>query len=241
MDTTDIRIRVDSQTYSILKEEQSNHKLKIKRTISLANIILHYFNEGINNATEEELNGLKTIPLTNSLGKHTENNDFTNGEEYIHEISLKIDDIGIQLSELDHNIQNKLVNIFNNISRNNEPNINILEIRGQLNDLQHNIRNNNNNTKSSSAIDNSTLSDIKRSLNKIEIQTRKSMMDKLLPYATPLIQLVSHLLLNKKIESSKNTDNTEVLGQLKTIITKLPDEGKKFVTQFIDQNLDDIL
>ena len=239
METTNIRIQVDSKTYSTLKEQQFNHKLETKRTISLANIIIHYFNEGINNATEDELNGLKSISITNSLGNHIENNDFTNREEYFQEISLKIDDIGIQLSEHDHSIQNKLVNIFNNISRNNEHNINLLEIRSQLNDLQHHIRNNN--TKSSSAIDRSTLSDIKRSLNKIDIQTQKSMMDKLLPYATPLIQLVSHLLLNKKIESSKSTDNTEVLGQLKTIIAKLPDEEKKFVTQFIDQNLDDIM
>ncbi len=237
METTDIRIRVDSETYSILKEEQSNHKLKTKRTISLANIILHYFNEGINNAKEDELNGLKSISLSNSIGHNdNEDNDLKEDSNF-REISINIDKIFTQLNEHDIIIQNKLMDISNNISQNNEPTIYQLEIKNQLNQLQYLISN----TKPSTSTDNSSISEIKHSLNKIDRQTQKSTIEKILPYATPILQIISFLMLNKNIKSNKDGENTKVLDQLSIIIEKLPEEEKKLVTDFIDQNIDDIL
>ncbi len=141
METKNIRIEVDSNTYSTLKEEQFNHKLETKRTISLANIILHYFYEGINNATEEGSNGLRTISTHNNLGDPENKNSFINDKAYFNDIASNIEKIATKLNEHDYTSHNKLVEIFNLISRNNEPNIYQLDIKNKLNELNYQISN----------------------------------------------------------------------------------------------------
>ena len=77
-------------------------------------------------------------------------------------------------------------------------------------------------------------------MNNIDKQTHKSSIEKILPYATPILQIISFLSLNKSIKSNSN-DKTNAVNQIKLIIEKLPDQEKELITQIIDQNLNDIL
>lgn len=255
MEAKNIRILADMETYAILLEEQENYQIANQRKISLADVILHYFYEGYNNATDETDTGLRIIPEEPEEVKSESISQLSGGGEYTNYELLEstlgkfnnkleaIDSLNKQFGSL----ENLLQTIKNNSFQNNRQDSNNSQLlAAQMENVKLTVENSN--LKSDLDFNkkyggNSNLDDkfkeIKKSLEIIEKQTKKSIIEKILPYANPILLILHHFLTDKKLNSNLNLN--DLLEKVKPIITNLADEEQEIVNSFIQKAVEDFM
>ncbi|MCF8297013.1 MAG: hypothetical protein K9J13_05640 [Saprospiraceae bacterium] len=251
-----IRIVVDEDTYTLLQREQDNYYVVNQRKISLADVFKHYFDEGYNNATEEADTGLRIISdgindgkpesvsqLTGDTG--SQNNELLNSalikiNNKLAVLDLQEKKIASQENELlnknqhfnSHNSRqdserNQLATAEREISRLN------IELSNTKHELEiHKMLNKDSGNKVE-------FREIQKSLDLIEKQTKKSIFDQIMPFVTPLLQILSTLLLNNKLNSKVNQGDLQ--KEVQNIFSKLDENEKKKINEIMQNTMSDIL
>ncbi len=236
MAITNIRIEVDSDLYSKLKIEQINHRMESKKMISLANVIMHYFDEGYTNASIEDPSGLRTIiDYNNSESDQSLSGD--NNNQML--ISSKFEEIISQIEENNYVINEALSKLLSNSQQsiNNSINstISIADINNKLTLLSNHLFKLGKLTISQN--DNDDISIIKKSINNIDRNTQKSQIEKIIPYVTPLLLILGYAMIQKKLNKNQDKEAIKPFENIKEIISELPIDNKREIHQFIEQYL----
>jgi len=256
MGSKNIRIVVDEDTYNKLQEEQENYYEVNQRKISLADIIMHYFKEGCNNADEESENGLRIIKEASNDVEPDSNTQVSDDGEYtsfellestLGKVNNKLDTLDIrekQIESLERNLLNKIQN--NSIQHNSQNADNSQFIAAQTEIVKLTIENSNLKSKlefNKKHGGNTNLDDkfreMQKSLDLIEKQTKKSIIEKIIPYANPILLALHHFLTDSKLNSKLTFD--DLLKTVKPIISKLGEAEQEIINAFIQKAMKDLL
>lgn len=256
MTKTNIRLEVDPSIYELLKEQQQNYYIARKRKISIANVVLHYFNEGYVNANIRNENGLFIIQLEEIIRENSNNfqrdlkGNSINIEEpllNLRQRELRIKEIEKDLSQREHELLLKESDLtrgrieiqqsYDAISQHeNQELINsrveIAKIKMELEFIKKDL-------KPDHKVG-GELRKISRQLNIIENQTKKTTMDVILQFAGPLISMIGFFVIDKKLKTS----NPEIEGihkEIKNIYSKLNDDQRELISEQLNFDLDGML
>ncbi len=244
-----IIVNVDLATYKNLKSEQNKYYANMRKKISLADVIIHYYEIGNSKADKSLYSGLRVIESSKDeqlvddgaelLGINAKD-DFSKSmlalvesrEEVLRikedQLIKREERIIEKLFEGNDTVDNNLFNQFqSDFAR---VNVELALLKDEFNAYKKgggspNFGNN--------------FDKIEKSLAIIEQQTKKSTLESILPFATPLLMILGYFLMNKKLDDKMNIEGMQ--KQISTIFQKLNKKDPKVVTRGVEQTLDDIL
>ena len=246
-----IRLTVDEQTYSLLKSEQNDFYQAKKRKIALSDVILHYFREGYNNSNSESESGLGVIKAAKSVEsvQNTVQNSVQNGQNLQQKESKELEKKAKRLELWEESLNERDRQLLYAEDRNDDKARELQLLESRLSNDQKAIQEYSNQElinskmemyKMKTEIDNlkeklnpndsfdRELKQISKQLKKIESQTKKSTLDIIMQFATPLISLIGFFQMNKKMNSS-SPELGEIQKQIQTIFSKLESEEKESI------------
>ena len=253
MEQKNLRIEANGITYAILKEEQQKCQDANQKKVALADILLHYFHEGNNHASKHLENGLRVFD--DSLPKVTmESLPQLYGDENINNIQLlnmflaMLDNRGKEIVSREHQVNIREKEVYeelklNNVSNDSSVLIHQVErshfetelLKKELRYIKQEL----NDVRNKDSINGSEFRKIQRSLNLIEIQTKKTTLDSIMPFITPIMILLGGLVLNKKLD--KKIGIEDFRAEIKSIFSELDGVQKKSLTDLIGKSISGVL
>jgi len=244
-----IIVNVDLNIYSNLKSEQRRYHINMQKKISLADVIMHYYSIGnakaekslysglrviddkeekIEKEVKTELSGINTTDsLTKSMLTIIENR----------EEALKIKEE--QLTKREELVIEKLFGNKDSVNDKllNQSQVDFARLNVEFAFLKEELESYKK-TQTNSAIS-EDFNRIEKSLALIEKQTKKSTLESILPFATPLIVILGYFLMNKKVDDKMNIEGIQ--KQIGMIYKKLNKKDQKTITRVVERTFDDIL
>jgi hypothetical protein len=244
-----IIVNVDLATYKNLKSEQNKYHANMRKKISLADVIMHYYEIGNTKADKSVFSGLRIIENREDEYDTENRKDVLEGDSKddisksmlalieSREEALKAKESQLikreeriieKLFERNDTVDYKLFNQFQaDFAR---VNVELALLKDEFNAYKKG----DNNLNLGNSFDK-----IEKSLAIIEQQTKKSTLESILPFATPLLVILGYFLMSKKLDDKMNIEGMQ--KQINTIFQKLNKKDQKIVTRVVEQTLDDIL
>ena len=108
-------------------------------------------------------------------------------------------------------------------------------LKKELRDIKQEL----NDVRNKDSINGSEFRKIQRSLNLIEIQTKKTTLDSIMPFITPIMILLGGLVLNKKLDNKIGIEDFR--AEIKSIFSELDGVQKKSLTDLIGKSISGVL
>ena len=242
-------INIDIPTYESLRSEQRKYHINMRKKISLADVIMHYYQIGFSKADKRLFSGLRIIEnkeIKTSIETSEKLSGVEKSEDLTKSVLLLMKNRDTNLKQKEEQLIKREELIFEKllskeaVATNTIPNQAQVELARMSLELAFlkeefdtfkKFKNSNNR--------NIDFEKIEKSLITIEQQTKKSTLDSILPFISPLLMILAYFLMNKKLDKKMNLDGIQ--KQIAMIFNKLNDNEKKYVTQIIEKTLDDIL
>lgn len=244
-----IIVNVDLATYKNLKSEQNKYHANMQKKISLADVIMHYYEIGNSKADKSLYSGLRVI-------ESSEDKQVVDDREGLIGVNAKDDfsksmlalvesrEEGLRIKEDQlikreeriiegllknkESVENNPLNLFQaDFAR---VSVELALLKDEFNAYKKGNQ---------KAINSNYFDKIEKSLAVIEQQTKKSTLESILPFATPLLVILGYFLMNRKLDSKMNIEGIQ--KQISAIFQKLNKKDQKIVTRVVEQTLDDIL